>query len=191
MSSRVILPQPKNEFDPVLERVRNHRIQDALADKLDNHELPQYPGTPHIAMKGSNVAWSSPGNNVIVSIPWDVVMQSNPDMLVGTVIKLAFVMNVIFYVNLFHVSGAGGNAAITFYVYLDGVAYASATKTTQLNDNESYANTFFGFELPAGKVITFRMSHTSNQTLIIDMTKSRQWITQLTPNPNYVDRSRL
>jgi hypothetical protein len=94
-------------------------------------------------------------------------------------------MNLQSFVMLNHVSGAGGNSTVTSYGYLNNVIVAQHTQTIALNDNEIYTRTLFFKDVPPNQPIELALSHTGNQPLIIDMTKSRWWINQLTPDPRY------
>lgn len=182
------LPQPPLKYDQAYERMRNRRLEELLRGKQDTDSIQSqvYNGTPHAALIGTNPAFADPGAGVITLLPFNTVFVNNPDMIVGNNVQLAYTMNMIFYLSLFHVSGAGGNVSLTLYLFLNGVEINSGTRSAALGDNELYALTVFGKNIPPGQVLDLRISHTTNPDLIIDMTKSRWWMTQLTPNPSYV-----
>jgi hypothetical protein len=183
--ARIQLPVPPLEYDVAYERMRNARIEDLIRSRAAVNELAPYGGVPHAALIGSSTAFSTPGSNAITLLPFDTVFVFNKDLIVGTDWKLAYNMDLTVFLSLFHNSGAGGNTDITLYLFVNGVQAFSSTRSTQLNNNETYQTTVFAKDIPGNAVLDVRISHSGAQALILDMTKSRLWFEQLTPDPAY------
>lgn len=134
-----------------------------------------------------------PGNNAITIIPFNTIFRDGSPSIVpsGNGFILAYTMDITNFLSLFHVIGGGGNTTLTFYLYSNAVEIYRVTRTTQLNDDETYQSTAFGKDLPSGTVLTLGCSHTGATALIVDMVRSRWWIEQLTPNPRVVGNERV
>lgn len=188
-----LFPIAPREYDPDEERAFRAKVATAIGERLGRDEVAPYGGVPHAAITGSDAAFSFPGTNVITIIPFNTLLRDgSPSILhVGNGFQLAYVMDITSFLTLYHSSGSGGNTTLTFYLYANAIEVYRTTRTTQLNDNETYQSTVFGKDLPAGVPLELGMSHTSNTAMIIDMTRSRWWIEQLTPDPRLVALERL
>jgi len=185
---RIELPTPPLEYDAAYMRSLVSRTEDLIRSRASLNELAPYGGTPHAALQGTAPAFSTPGSGVITKLPYNTVVQANPNLLDATVpvFKLKYTMNLQSFVMLHHVSGGGGNSTITTYAYLNNVIVSQNTQTIALNSNDVYTRTLFFKDVPYNQSIEFAISHTGNPAIIIDMTKSRWWLNQLTPDPRYI-----
>jgi len=190
-SSGLRIQNPPPEYSQAKERERNRRIEELLRFKQDNYTQSQvFSGVPYGVLGGSDPAFAVPGSNVITPIPFDTVLKSLNRVLDGSDLKPDFTVTLQMYLSLYHVSGAGGSGQVTFYLYRDGVQEVARSRTVTLNNDEYYSSTFLAGNIPPGEVIDLRISHDKAQDLILDMTKGRNWFTQLSPDPNIVDDSR-
>jgi hypothetical protein len=168
-------------------------VSQEIDARLGQYQIPQYAGVPHAAKNGTDAALSLPGSNVINILPFNTIFWDGAPTIVsvGNGFQLAFVMNITNFLSLFHSSGPGGNVVITFYLYANAVEIYRVTRTTQLNNDETYQSTAFGRDMPANVPLTIGISHTVNTPLVIDMVRSRWWMEQLTPNPRVVGNERV
>ena len=185
--ARIKLPEPPREYSPEYERIRNARIEDLIHRRAALNDLAPYGGIPHAVLVGNNAAFPVPGGGVITLLPYNTVVWPNADLLDSSVpvFKLAYKMNIQSFVMLHHVSGAGGQSTVSTYAVVNGINQPANTQTIALGDADIFTRTLFTPNVLSGNTIGLALSHTGNQPLILDMTKSRFWLNQLTPDPQY------
>ena len=187
------LVAPSLSYDPEHEKKRNRRIEELFRGKANREQQAIYTGTPHAALKGSNATFSVPGNGVITKLPFNTVLQTDPNILTNVLDSFVFAyeMNISLWAYLVQIGGDNSTGDVTLYLYRNGVAYASVTDTIAFRDKHTFNRFFFAQILTPGAVFDLRMSININKTMTLDMAASRWWVTQLTPNPFYVEGGRL
>jgi hypothetical protein len=178
--------------------VRNHRIQDALADSLGANQIPVFPGVPNAQVTGTNAAFSVPNGAGITIMPFNTILRNTPNDAINFDIStfsysLSHSADTLMFFRFRHAAASGGAVDVIVTLFLNGVAVESYGYTARNDDVFDISDNFFptvslaNINLP----ITLGISHSNSQPVIFDMTKSKWLLMQLSPNPNYVDRSRI
>jgi hypothetical protein len=190
---RIRLPEPPKEYSPEYERVRNARIEDLIHTRSGVSELAPYGGVPNTQVTGNNAAFPVPVGAVSTIMPFNVILRDTPndalDFNTGTfAFSVRYPIDTLMFYRFRHAAAAGGAVDIIVTLFLNAVAVESYGYTARNDDLFDISDTFFPIVSSAGinLPITLGLSHSSNQPVIFDMTKSKWMLTQLSPNPKYL-----
>ena len=186
---RLVLPQPPLEYSQNYENLRNREIERIVNRKLGPTDVGAYFGIPFIAMKGTNATWPMPTGAAFTKIPFDTVVKDTAaDMNFDTVLDVLntdIEMDLLAFIRLRHPVGAGG--ASTFDVSIAGFVnnVQSSTYTQTIVNKETYdviVNTI-AINVPALANFDIRGSHTHNQPVNFDLTRSSWDMFRLSKHP--------
>ena len=169
------------------ERLRNARIESELEDRLDNQQIPVFPGVPYALLTGSNPAFVI--DNTIRVLPFDTVLINSPEMIQDGQVNVKYSMLVSSEVILYVAATVTGSATRRAYVYVNGVEVRSKQATQDPRVGDDIVDSLTLKITQTGVVVDLRAQSTKNLT--IDMTKSKWGLMRLSVDPNLIDNSRL
>jgi len=149
-----------------------------VEDRIDD-----YYGTPYGFIIGTNAALSVPANTETV-LPFNTVTVELPGVVENGAVDPQYPLSGQFGVSLLHVSGTNNtNGILIFRVYQGGSLSFRTNSGVGLQDGESISLVGLASGIGPDGPFTFTLEHTANGAMIIDMTQSEFWLTQLTPTP--------
>ena len=187
------IPIARDHYDRQEEQVFRERIRRAIEDSIGKTDLPAYPGIPLMLVSGTNTAWSAPAS-VLTKVPFNTIITNNSSHVFstsGSTFTVAYGGTYRFYSHVFHNGGgAVKKVDIAVCIFKNGVEALRNTVQREL-DQIWNAEGIFIAPLVTGDVVDLRVGHTETVSVAFDLTYSRMMLEQMTPNPAYVDRSRV
>jgi hypothetical protein len=194
--ARVLLPQPPERYDPASERNRNREIERQLNGKLGRTELPVFGGIPFTAVRGLNPAFIVPPGPSPTLLPFNVLLEETDlDITFDPAdytMRANFTVDVMMFVRIRHAGTGGGGVSVdwTLHGFLNGAEIDTFATSTRIGGNFDIMATFMAVNAPVNQRLDLRMSHTHNADVPFDMTRSRWWLTRISPDPRVLE-SRL
>jgi hypothetical protein len=188
------LPIARTAYDRQEEQVFRDHVRRAIGDSLGKNELPQYSGVPFVAVNGSNAAWSAPTGATPTKVPFNTLILNTSLHTFDTtnnIFTIAFNGIYRFYFHLFHnAGGAVKKVDIAACAFKNTVEVSRNTVQRELDQIWNIEGIFIA-ALVTGDIASLRVAHTETVAVNFDLTYSRLMMEQLTPNPSYVDKTRV
>lgn len=193
--TRFVLPSAPMKWDRREEQNFREWVRRNIETLIGKNELPAYGGVQVISAKGTSTSFAVASGGSPVYLTMETIIYDTDDpLLTNPTHKI-----VAPYTGFAQISGRIDNVAtgtgstlsdVTFGIYKNNVLMESTVM--QLNTTNAWDYIILGSALLAkGDEITVKMSHSKGSNFNLNLTKSQIQIMMLSPNPTYMDRSRV
>jgi hypothetical protein len=188
----LVIPRAPEQYGRDEEQVFRDITRRGIENALGRNELPQYSGVPIVFANGTATGFSATNGATPITAPFNTVVDNTSlHTMASNAITVTMGGTYQLITSLFHL-GAGATKTVNVSICIFKAAVEIWRETTQRDPSLSWdASCAWVGVLAKSDVISVRVLHSDTVPILFDMTKSKLMLTQLTPNPTYLDRTRV